>query len=148
MDDVWKTLSKTAKLQPEVVAVYGRQLIARGGSERAEPIIRKSLNTQWNDELAAVYGQLQPRQPKSALKQTEKWLQDHPDSAELLMATARLSAEARLWGQARSLYQESLNIKPQPRTYAYLAELLETMGEDDAAKNAYQTGLNLVTRSG
>lgn len=144
VDQIWGTLSKTARLNPDVVAVYCKQLVAQGASERAEPIIRKSLNAQWDDALAAIYGQLSLKNPKSALKQTEKWLQDRSDSAELLMAAARLSAEARLWGQARSLYQESLSLKAKPQTYAYMAELLESMGEEDAARNAYQTGLGLA----
>lgn len=147
LDDVWKKLPKSAKQQPETVAAYARQLIQKGGSERAEPLLRKSLNHQWDDRLAAVYGLLQLNNPKPALKQTEKWLNDHSDSADLLLAAARFSAQAKLWGQARSLYQESLNIKPQPRTYAFMGELLETMGEAEAARTAYQTGLRLVTQS-
>lgn len=147
LEAVWEGLSRTARAQPRVIATYGELLIARGASDRVEPVLRKALNAQWSNTLAAVYGQLQLSQPNAALKQAEKWLQEHPDSAELLMATAHLSAEARLWGQARSLYQESLNLKPQPRTYAYLAELLEAMGEPEAAKSAYQTGLSLAVKT-
>lgn len=147
LDEVWKQLPKSAKQQAETVAVYTQQLIQKGASERAEPILRKHLNQEWDDSLAAVYGQLQLNNPKPSLKQTEKWLNDHSDSAELLMAAARFSAQTRLWGQARSLYQESLTIKPQPRTYAFMGELLETMGESEAARTAYQTGLELVTQS-
>ena len=147
LDELWKKLPKSAKQQAEAIATYARQLIRMGGSERAEPLLRKSLNHQWDDRLAAVYGLLQLNNPKPALKQTEKWLHDHSDSADLLMAAARFSAQAKLWGQARSLYQESLNLKPQPRTYAFMGELLETMGEAEAARTAYKTGLRLVTQS-
>ncbi|HID82952.1 MAG TPA: heme biosynthesis protein HemY [Chromatiales bacterium] len=146
LDELWKNLPKSAKQEAEIIAAYTRQLIRVGGSERAEPLLRKSLNHQWDDRLAAVYGLLQLNNPKPALKQTEKWLHDHSDSADLLMAAARFSAQAKLWGQARSLYQESLNLKPQPRTYAFMGELLETMGEAEAARTAYQTGLKLVTQ--
>jgi len=146
LDELWKKLPKSAKQEAEIIAAYTRQLIRVGGSERAEPLLRKSLNHQWDDRLAAVYGLLQLNNPKPALKQTEKWLHDHSDSADLLMAAARFSAQAKLWGQARSLYQESLNLKPQPRTYAFMGELLETMGEAEAARTAYQTGLKLVTQ--
>jgi HemY protein len=144
---LWKHLPKNARQEVAILEAYGCELLRLGDIATAEPLLRKQLNEAWDDRLGRLYAQLKLENPKAALGYAEKWLEKYSANPVLLATAGRLNAQAKLWGRARSLYQESLNLKPEPRTYAYLGELLETMGEAEAARTAYQTGLRLASQS-
>jgi len=50
-----------------------------------------------------------------------------------------------LWGKARSYLDASIGITPRVDSYRELAELLELLGEDEAAMACYRDGLRLAT---
>ena len=148
LEGIWKKLSKKIKNQPEVLSSYCRQLIKLKDSPSAEPLLRKAINNKWSDELVAIYGQLELDNPASAIKQTEGWLKDHPDSPELLAAAGQLNSAARVWGKARNYLQESLELKPVAPTYRAMAALMDSLGEGEAAKQYYKKGLELFSSEG
>ncbi len=146
IDQIWKKLGKSEKGNIEILGSYCLQLIRLKDSNTAESLLRKALNSNWNKQLAAIYGELQLDNPTAAIRQAEKWLLKHPGSAEILAAAGRLNAQAKVWGKAKSLLQESLKLRPNAITYQAMAELYESLGEDEAAKNTYQEGLRFVTQ--
>ena len=49
-----------------------------------------------------------------------------------------------LWGKARSYLETTLAIRPEPQSFALYGELLDQLGEPEAAARAYQAGLKIV----
>ncbi len=140
----WKALDRRTRQSPGLLRAYVRALIRTGQSARAEAFLRKQLRQQWDDGLAALYGELELDDPKAALNQLEQWLEQHPRNPALLAAAGRLSARARLWGKARSLLRESLAQRPDADTWEALAQLYEAMGEPGEASKAYEAGFKLL----
>lgn len=147
IDQIWQNLSKSEKGNVEILGSYCRQLICLKDSKAAEPLLRKALNANWNNQLAEIYGELQLENPTAAISQTEKWLLKQPGSAELLASAGRLNAQASVWGHAKNLLEESLKLKPAASTYQVIAEMHESLGEVKLAKKAYQDGLKFATQA-
>lgn len=51
----------------------------------------------------------------------------------------------QLWGKARSYLETSLGIRPDVVGYRLFGQLLEKMGEMDAAAEAFRLGLEAAT---
>lgn len=143
---LWKQLPKNARKDPSLTFIYARALIQMKEFAKAKKIIERRLSQEWNDQLAALYGDIEFEDTILALKQAETWLEAHPDSPELLVTTARLCMNNALWGKARSLLQQSLAIRPSARGYQALAELHDQLNETDAAKHAYKEGFRLLVQ--
>lgn len=143
-DSVWKTVPKRVRQYPAVVKCYIKQLIKFDDAKTAGPFIRKYLKGNWDEDVVALYSELNIGDHKVALAQAEKWLKEHPDSAGLLAMAGLLNAKAELWGKARSLLEQSLALKPRAQSYKLLGDVLSSMGEKDAAMDSYNTGLKLA----
>ncbi len=143
---LWKHLPKDARKDSSLTVIYARALIQMKEYAKAKKIIEQSLGQAWDDQLAALYGDIEFDNDIAALKQTEHWLAAHPDSPELLVTTARLCMNNALWGKARSLLQQSLAIRPSARGYQALAELHDQLNETEAAKQAYEEGFRLLVQ--
>ena len=59
----------------------------------------------------------------------------------------RLSFTNQLWGKARSYLETSLAIRPTPQGYQALGQLMQRVGDREAAARAFQRGLSLETES-
>lgn len=140
-DRLWKSVPKVWRDDVSLVKSYIKQLIRFDDAKTAGPFMRKFLSSHWNDEIVAMYSELTIRDPKIGLRQTEKWLREHPNSPGLLATAGFLNARVELWGKARSLLEQSLAIKPAAQTYKLLGDVLLKMGEAEAASESYRAGL-------
>ena len=52
-----------------------------------------------------------------------------------------------LWGKARSYLETVLALRPTPEAYQEYGRLLNQLGENDAAADAYREGLGLVAKA-
>lgn len=143
-DEFWKKIPKAYRQDPKVVKTYIRQLIHFDDAKVAGPFIRKYLKQNWNDDVVAMYSELNIGDHKVGLAQSEKWLKQYPESPGLLAMAGFLNAKAELWGKARSLLEQSLALKAAPQTYKLLGDVLIKMDENDAATESYQEGLRLA----
>ena len=143
---LWKHLPKAARKEPSLSYVYARSLIRMREFSKAKRVIEQGLGVEWDNHLAALYGDIEFDDTIQALKQAESWLEHHPESPELLVTTARLCMNNELWGKARSLLQQSISIRPTARGYQALAELNEKLNETEAAKQAYEEGFRLLVQ--
>ena len=144
LNELWKNLPSAAKNHPSLIFIYVRALIRMKEYTQAKKIIEQTLKNQWDGKLAGLYADIEFDDSIKALKQAETWLEEQPESPELLVTTARLCMNNGLWGKAQSLLKESLAIKPSPRGYQALAELYEKLEEHEAAKQAYEEGFRLL----
>jgi len=141
----WNRLSREMRRRPELLQSYARAALRVGAADQAEPVLRRALKSSWEPSLVAIYGQLETGDPGAQLATAEKWLNQRPEDAELLLACGRLCLRNELWGKARSYLETSLAIRPRPETWRIFGELLTQLGESGAASEAFRQGLSAAS---
>lgn len=141
---LWDQVPKILRGEPQLVLARARALARCGAVAVAEAEIRRALRDRWDAALIDFYGQLQVPEIAQHLKNAEAFLKDRPEDPDLLLAVGRLSFRNQLWGKARSYLETSLAIRPAPETCEALGQLLDRIGDKEAAARAYQRGLSLA----
>lgn len=144
LERVWNDASKPATRRPEIVVAYARGLMRSGNHVAAEKVLRDFLDGGWHDAAVAVYGELEIPDALEPLGVAERWLRDRREDPVLLVACARLSLRAELYGKARSYLEASLGVLRDPATYQLLGNLLDQLGEKERATQVLQQGLALA----
>jgi HemY protein len=144
LERVWNDASKPATRRPEIVVAYARGLMRNGRHVAAEKVLRDFLDDEWNDGVAATYGELEIPDALEPLGVAERWLRSRREDPVLLLACARLSLRAELYGKARSYLEASLGARRDPATYQLLGTLLDQLGEKERAAQVLQQGLALA----
>jgi len=147
LDAVWKNIPRRLRKHRDIVLSYTAALLQNQASDRAEAVLRDALKAQWDDRLALMYGEVLSSQPEKQLGRVESWLKEHGDSAALLYTAGHLCAVNKLWGKARSYLESSARIQPRARTYRRLGQLLQELGQPEAAMLAFRKGLELCPES-
>jgi HemY protein len=141
---IWAPLSMGMRRRPSLIRSRALLLDKLGRGDEAVKVIASALKRGWNEELVAAFGEVRAADPLKQLRRAEAWLKEHGEDATLLLTAARLCMANELWGKARSYLESSIGIAPEPSSYALLGELLDQLGDADAASRAYQAGLRMV----
>lgn len=144
LERAWHDASKPATRRPEIVLAYARGAMKCRNHAVAEEVLQEFLDHEWNESLAAAYGELELPEPLEPLGIAEKWLRSRREDPVLLVACARLSIRAELYGKARSYLETSLAIRRHPETYQILGQLLDQLGEKERAALVLREGLALA----
>jgi len=139
----WNKLPRALRRHERLLRARVRALIAGNNNELAATAICKALKTDWDSELAAIYGKLKLADQDEQLRQTEKWLNQYPEDPVILLAAGRCCIRNQLWGKARSYIESSLAIAPTPAAYHELGHLMLKLDETAAATTAFAKGLTL-----
>lgn len=144
LDQRWQHVPSGLRGEPALVRAYASGLARLGDEARAEEVLRTALKKQFDERLVECYGRICGQDPARQLGQAESWLKEHADSAELLLALARLSMRNQLWGKARDYFEASLRLDHRPQTCAELARLLAHLGDMERSNRLFQEGLGLI----
>jgi len=130
------------------VAIHYKQMvvdawIASGRHRDAIVLIEQVLKSNWDSGLAMRYGRCEGT-AKDQLTQLERWLQAHPQDPELHWALGRLCQRESLWGKARLHLETSLRSRPMVETHLALAEIAESLSENDTAALHWKAAARLV----
>ena len=140
-DSLWMQLPRRLRSEVELVRAYAKALIRTGKGVEAEAVLRDALRSEWDEELASLYGLAVSNDPKRQLARVEDWLAEHGESAGLLLTAGRLCVVAKLWGKARSYLESSIVLGGRPEAYEELGKLLRRLEEPEDALRAYGDGL-------
>jgi HemY protein len=132
----WKDMPRSLTQRGEIVVGYARAAMTCDEDDAAEVELRRFLDKQWDEGAVLAYGELDTAEPLVTLERAEQWLPEHSEDATLLLACARLSIRAELYGKARSYLETSIAIRPRLETWQLLASLFEQLGERDRATQA------------
>lgn len=146
--ELWERVPRPLHQHALLVAAYARGLLALGGGDTAENLLRETLRRQWDAELVRLYGLADSKNAAQQLATAEEWLKRHQRHPLLLLALGRLAMRAQLWGKARAYLEASAGMEARAETYRMLGELLERMEEETLARDYYHKGLALVTGNG
>ncbi|AHK77877.1 hypothetical protein M911_00150 [Ectothiorhodospira haloalkaliphila] len=144
LEGTWVSLPKTSRSRNELVEPYARALINLNEPDRAEVVLRSSLKQKWNERLVELYGQLNVNDTNRAISVAEGWLREHRRDPVLLLTLGRLCKKGKAWGKARGYLESSVNAKPTPEAYRELGEILDQVGEEKLAQDAYRKGLQVA----
>jgi HemY protein len=132
------------KHRSKVVLTAARALILHGGDSLAQQLLADSLNTQWDSELVALYGDCQSGDVVAQIEQAEKWLAQNNQDAGLLLTLGKLCLHQKLWGKAQNYLDASISIAPSHAAYTALGKLAERLGRSDEAFKYHQKAMALV----
>jgi HemY protein len=135
---LWKALPRSLREVPELVVARAQSLLSAGEGRQAESMLRAALKLAWHDDLVLAYGALEQPSAADRLKRVEQWLLSRSEDPILLLVAARLCMATELWGKARSYYESSAAIRPQPQTWYELGQLLLQLGEQQQAFSIFQ----------
>jgi len=147
LEEVWRNVPRKLRQNTALLEAWYAALIRTDQHERAEKELAGELKREWRSPLVRLFGLVRGKDPVRQLKKAESWLQQYPDDAELLMATARLCLRNELWGKARSYLDTVISVRPTPEAYQEFGRLLNQLGDEEGAAEAYRSGLNLVAGS-
>lgn len=142
---IWRRLPAGARRRPKLIALHARNLAEVGAGREAERLLRQALGQSWDAELVSVYGRIDSGDPRAQLDRAESWLRARGQDADLLYAMAELCRRNELWGQARSHLESALAIAPRVAGYQALTEVLDRVGDTEAAMRASREGLRLAS---
>jgi HemY protein len=141
--EYWKRIPGDLKTDPWVARAAARAFMQRGGGDTALDVLEAALNREWNEDLAALYGEVRGSNPARQIEQAEKWLHAQPRDAQLLLALAQLCSVQQLWGKAQSYLEASLAIAATAEGHIRMAELKTQSGQLGEACLHYQKALAL-----
>jgi HemY protein len=144
LQEAWQKVPRPLKQHVALLEAWYSGLIRTQQHDLAEKELANELKRDWRTPLVRLYGLVNGTDPVRQLSRAESWLKHHPDDPELLLAAARLCLRNELWGKARSYLDTVLSIRPTPEVYQEFGRLLNQLGDDEGAANAYRAGLNLI----
>jgi len=140
----WENIPRAERLRPRIAATAARGFMQLGDCPRAHRIIEDALDRTWDSALALLYGECVNEDALDRLERAEKWLEDRPGEAELLLTLGRLCVQRELWGKAQSYLEASLATRPTQAAHIALAKLCEQLGKPTEAGRHFRASADLV----
>lgn len=148
VDETFKALPRKSRKDSAAIAGYARQLIRSGEGNRAEAVLRKALNREWNGELARLFGDLETRNIADQINLLQTWGKGRDDDPDLNIALARLYRRDNQLDKARDLLAQVVSTTGEADALAELGDLLEQMGDQESALATYRQGIKLLSGAG
>jgi len=104
---------------------YAEALLELGASDQALPFIEAQLDQEWDSRLVGLYGRIPGGELSTRIACADRWLVQHRDDSQLLLALGRMCLAQRLWGKAQSYLEASLSLADSREVRLELARLFE-----------------------
>lgn len=144
----WDALPKTLRHDPAVVAAYAERAAALNWDDAAARAIEETLDTQWDESLAAQYGRLSIGRLEHRQARVERWFEQHPHSPGLLLSRARLHYAHGDWPRAESALQQSIDRGAGAEAWELLGHGYAASGDERRARVAYANALRATRGEG
>ncbi len=142
IDSRYKQLPAARRGDARVLETYAGELMKVDAHDKAEKVIRKSLNKRWDQGLVLLYGNIESTKPEDQLKQAETWAANHPDDPDLLLTLGRLAVQNKIWGKARTYLENCIAHGGKQEAHRELGKLFEQLGESELALTTYRSGMD------
>jgi HemY protein len=128
---------------PRLARLFAEAMINLGAQDAAQRIIETQLDAAWDSSLISLYGRASGSNLNltSRITRADKWLLQHPDDPQLLLALGRLCLAQRLWGKAQAYLEASLSLADQREVRLELAHLFEQTERSDDAMRHYRAAV-------
>lgn len=143
LQTAWNKVPKHLQQHPQLIAIYARKLIEQDEHDTAEKLLRKAIESEWNSQLARLYGDAASQHIGRQLETARSWYVARPKDPDLLIGLARLALENGETEAAREYLQTSIGIRPDPLAWYHLGRCYEREGNAEEAMSAYRRGVLL-----
>ncbi|MNV67313.1 hypothetical protein D3C71_1601110 [compost metagenome] len=130
----WEVLPKTLRVSPEAVARYAQRAAALNWNDVALRVIEQTLDSQWDEALVTLYGELPVDKLDSRRASAQRWLQSHASSPALLLTLARLANGQGQWTQSEEFLHRAIAQGAGPEAWEMLGEGFAAQGDDALAR--------------
>ncbi|WP_106476524.1 heme biosynthesis HemY N-terminal domain-containing protein [Phytohalomonas tamaricis] len=144
--ELWTDMPDELRSDVELVILYTEALVQAGDEAQAERLLRQALKDHWDARLLLRYGLLNIDADRQ-LAYAEKWLQERPNDAELLLTLGRLSLRNAYWGKAQEYFEASHRQRPSGTVCAELARLYANLGDHNKSQLYYRKSVELLDKS-
>ena len=144
--EAWNALPNEQKNRPDNVQLYARHLIAQDDISNAEKLIRKTLNSAWNDDLASLYSELPTHCATKKRRVIEGWLATRPDHPQLNLGAGRFALAEKDFDLAKKYLRKAISHGQLPQAYALLGEVYEACNESDKTAQLYRAGMMMLAK--
>lgn len=142
---IWDSIPRVLKKQADVISAYVQQLTRFSETKEIEELIRTAMKQDYRPELVQIYGDFSFNNVNRQLVIVGAWLKMYGPQQALLVLLGKLCVKAQLWGKAKDYFQKCLAIGPHAEASLEYGKLLESLGETEAAMQAYRDGLGRLT---
>lgn len=142
--EAWQKIPARDRTDTRIATAAVQGFIALGACSKAREIIEQSLDENWDSALALLYAECESGDTLRRIERAERWLQQQPRDAGLLLALGRLCARQGLWGKAQSYLEASIAIEPTWSAHYALAQLQHELGNADAAHRHSRESLDIA----
>ncbi|MEW6167363.1 MAG: heme biosynthesis HemY N-terminal domain-containing protein [Pseudomonadota bacterium] len=143
---LWSATPAECRQWPAVRLQYARGLVRLNAQAEALALAGDTLAREWDADLAALYGEIEPADALNQLAVIEQWLTRYGERPELLVAAGRACLRNRLWGKARSYLEAVARVTPSAAAYLALARVCEQTQNAEDAQKFYRQGLELAAQ--
>lgn len=144
LDYVWANIPKKLRAECSLLEIYTQKKLQISDTADCEPLLRKALKKQQNNQLIYLYGLIEGVNIMQQLKFAESLRSKNTDNAMLFLTLGRLSNKNELFGKAKKYLETSLAIEPLVETYLLLGTLSDRLGEPNKITAYYKQGLELA----
>jgi HemY protein len=144
LNQLWSGASRAQRRRPELVAAFARRSAALGQVLAAMDEIESALRREWNESLAAVYGDFGNAETQIRTQKAEGWLAAAPNSPALLTTIGRLYGQQSQWGKAEETLERSLALAESPLAWEALGDARRGEGDLAGANLCYSNALRLA----
>lgn len=137
----WNQVPRSIKKNPDVVYEYVKELQKYPVKDEIESLIRKTLNHTFHPGLVQIYSGLNFDNLNKQLVIAGGWLKEYGPKQELLLLLGKLCVRVQLWGKAKDYFDRCLELGPCAEASLEYGNLLEHLGEHEAALEQYRDGL-------
>jgi len=137
LSDTWSKVPRELQNDPELLLVYSNALIENKRGIEAEKLLRNTLKKSWDHKLVEKYSMITDVDANKRLAIAESWLKTHDNDPILLLCLGRLCKQQQLWGKAQRYLEISKTLKTTPAAYHELGQVMEALGNKEAALDYY-----------
>lgn len=139
LEQCWRQVPKASRSRAECLRAHARALVALGDAVRAERELRRHLEQDWDPELVLDWAcALGTEQLRSHLAVAERWLREHGESWQLLLALGRLCRLLEVRGKSREYLERAAQLAPRAEVHLELGETLSASGDQPGAVRCFR----------
>lgn len=117
-----------------VLRMLATGLMRSGLITAARALLETALNQQYNRDLLSVYHQVAVLEPREALPNVERLLENNPADLRLLELAADVCEREQLWGKAIARFEAVYAKQPSAHVAGKLERLYQAANQSERAK--------------
>lgn len=139
--DRWQALPKPLRTEPEVALAYAARAQALGWNEASVKAVEQSLETRWDERLAARYAAIPYADSGARMATLERWARTYSASPTLALALARAYREQGRWPEAHAQLQRAAAEGATADAWEELGHGYSATGDEPRARISYANAL-------